>query len=108
MFFNPFSNLTALTENQATPSVAITIMRNPRVLRKPFRNVLFFFDLLDLLQRQQKDIPMTRLTINCYFSKIINKSASLFSPEKSQEKAKGDTCNHWSVLPEYVRIAFNN
>ena len=61
MLFNPSSNLTALTQNQATPSVVITIKRNPRVPRNPFRKDFFFLDLLDLLQQQQKDIPMTRL-----------------------------------------------
>ena len=73
MLFNPFSNLTALTQNQAIPSVAITINRNPMVLRKPFRKLLFFLYLLDLLQQQQKDIPMMRLKIRFYVSKI-NKS----------------------------------
>ena len=61
MSFNPFSNRTALTENQAIPSVAITIKKNPIVLRKPFIKVAFFFDFLGLLQQQQKDIPMIRL-----------------------------------------------
>ena len=73
MLFNPFSNLTALTQNQAIPSVAITIKRNPRVQRKPFRKELFFLDLLDLLQQQQKDIPMTILVnIKVDVSRIIN------------------------------------
>ena len=106
--FNPFSNLTALTENQATPSVPITMKRNPMMLRKPFIKVPFFLDLLDLLQQQQKHIPMTRLNMNCYFSKIINKSAPLFPPEKSKEKAKGDTDNHWSVLLDYIGIVVDN
>ena len=87
MLLSPFSNLTALTENQAIPSVAITIKRTPRVLRKPFRKVLFFLDLLDLLQQKQKDIPMTRLNTDCYVYKIINKSASHLRRAKRKPKA---------------------
>ena len=88
MLFNPFSNLTALTQNQAIPSVAITIKRNPRVLRKPFRKELFFLDLLDLLQQQQKDIPMTRL-VNIKFdvSRVINQNTSYLRRAKRKPKA---------------------
>ena len=78
MLFNPFSNLTALAQNQTIPSVAITIKRNITGLRKPFL-MLFFSDLLGLLilsdlldlldfldflyLLQQQDIQMTRLNI---------------------------------------------
>ena len=62
MLVRPSSNLTALSQNQATPREANIIRRKARELSQPFRQGFFFVDFPALLQQQQNDIPMIRLS----------------------------------------------
>ena len=62
MLVRPSSNLTALSQNQATPREANIIRRKARELSHPFRQGFFFVDFPALLQQQQNDIPMMRLS----------------------------------------------
>ena len=79
--FNPFSKCTELSQNQAIPSAEKMTKRKARVPYRPFRKGFFFSALTDLLQQQQKEIPMIRLFQG--FIKLITK---LFSTHLSKAK----------------------